>query len=87
MSSVGSLEERADLRRDGERLVPALHDAHVARAQDAEPALEHRLERGLAGREGVVADAEEGEVVGDQPFQELDRLGDLGRPAAAADWP
>ena len=71
-------KELADLRRDRQRLVPALHGRRLAAAQDAEPALEHRLERGLAGGEDVVSDAEEGEIVRDQPFQELDGLGDLG---------
>ena len=62
------LQERADLRRDHQRLVPALQHPHVAGAQDAEPGVEHRIERVLAGGEGVVAHAEEGEVVVGQPF-------------------
>ena len=32
----------------------------------------------LAGGEAVVANAEEGEIVGDEPFQKLNGLGDLG---------
>ena len=72
------VQQRADLRRDDEGLVPSLHGRHLAPAQDTEPAGENRLQRGLAGGEGVVANAEEGEIVRDQPFQELDGLGDLG---------
>jgi hypothetical protein len=41
--------------------------------------LEHGLERILTGRECVVADAEEGEIVVREPFQERNGLGDLGR--------
>ena len=46
-----------------------------------------RLERVRPCAECVVAHAQEGEIVGDEPFQELDGLGDLVRPASAADWP
>ena len=71
------VEQRADLRRDLERRVPSLHRRHAARPHDAEPAREDGLQRVPAGAELVIADAQEGEIVGDQPFEELDRLGDL----------
>jgi hypothetical protein len=73
------LEQRAHLRRDDEGLIPTLQHPHVARAQNAESGLEHGLERVLAGRECVVADAEEGEIVVREPFQERSGLGDLRR--------
>ena len=69
------LQERHDLRRVFEQLVAALEHAQVARAHDAERAVEIRLER--LAVEAVVAHAEESEIVGQQPLQELDRLGDL----------
>ncbi len=72
-------QQRAHLRRENERLIPALDHVHLARAQDAQPALEYRFEHFLAGGEVVVADTQEGEIVVDQPFQERDGLGNLGR--------
>ena len=73
------LQERPDLGRDHERLVPALDHPHVAGAQNAEPGFEHGLERILAGAELVIANAEEGEVVVDEPREKCDSFGDLVR--------
>ena len=42
-----------------------------------EPGRERRLERMFAVRIGIVARAEQGEVVARQPFEKLDRFGDL----------
>ena len=69
------LQERHDLRRELEPLLAAPQHAQLARAHDAERAVEIRLERLAVAH--VVAQAEEGEIVGQQPLQELDRLGDL----------
>ena len=71
------LQESANLRRDVERLVPALQQPHVARTQQAKAGLEVRLEHVLAVGEGVIAGAEQREIVIRHPFQELDRFGDL----------
>ena len=54
---------------------PRLSTRNSRRAHDAERAVEIGLQR--VAVEGVVAHAEEGEIVGQQPLQELDRLGDL----------
>ena len=71
------LHERANFRRDDERLVPALQRPHIARAQQPKPGLEHRFEHvGIAG-EDVIADAEQGEIVRRQPLQELHGLGNF----------
>ena len=75
ISSRGSLQERHDLRREFEQLVAALEHAQFARAHDAERAVEIRLQR--LAVDIVIAHAEEGEIVGQQPLQELDRLGDF----------
>ena len=73
----GLLQERADFRRDDQRLVPALQRPHIARAQQPEPGLEHRFEHvGIAG-EGVIAGAEQSEIVRRQPFQELHAFGNF----------
>ena len=56
--------------------VPRLQHPQVARAQDAEPAVEIRLAMHWPSTT-VVAHAEEGEIVGQQPLQELNRFGDL----------
>ena len=69
------LQKRHDFRREFEQLVAALEHAQFARAHDAERAVEIGLQR--LAVEGVIAHAEEGEIVGQQPLQELDRLGDL----------
>ena len=42
------VQQRTDLGRDHERLVPALHHPHVAGSQNAEPGFEHGLE-GISG--------------------------------------
>ena len=57
--------------------LPRRKQPHVARAQQAEPGLELRLERMLAVGVGIVARAEQGEIVGGDPLQKLDRFGDL----------
>ena len=79
MSSVGSCRSARISGRDHERLVPALDHPHVAGAQNAEPGFEHGLERILADAELVFANAEEGEVVVDQPREKCDSFGDLVR--------
>jgi hypothetical protein len=73
------VEEFANLRRHRHQLVAAPQHAHLALAQQAEPGLELGLELVLLGVEFVVADAQEGEIVGQQPFEERHRLGDLLR--------
>ena len=60
-----------------DQLLAAPQHAHVARAQKTEPGLELGLERVLADGEPVVPDPQEGEIVGDQPFEELNGFGDL----------
>ena len=69
------LEERHDLRRHFKELGAAAQHAQFALAHDAERAVEVRPQ--LVVLELVVAHAEEGEVVGEQPLQKLDRLGEL----------
>ncbi len=68
------LEEFTDLRRDGEELVAAAKEPHILRAQKPEPGLEVRLQ---LVRVDVVARAEQREILAGQPFQELNRLGDV----------
>ena len=71
------LHERANFRRDDERLVPALQRPHIARAQQPKPGLEHRFEHvGIAG-EDVIARAEQREIVRRKPFQKLHRFGNF----------
>jgi hypothetical protein len=69
------LQERHDLRRDLKQVLAAAQHAQVGRAHDAE----RRFQIGLQAMAGqnIIADAEEGEIVGQQPLQELNRLGDL----------
>ena len=57
---------------------PRLQHRHVAAAQHAEAGLAAPASssRSLPAKR-IVAHAEQGEIVGDQPFEELDRLGDL----------
>ncbi len=69
------LQESHDLRRELQQLVAALEHLQLAVAHDAERAVEIGLER--VAVEFVVAQAEEGEMVGRQPLQELDRFRDL----------
>ena len=71
------LQEFHDLGRDRDQLAAAAQHVHVRRSQDAEPALGNDLIAALVAGQRVFAHAEEGEVVGDQPFEELRRLGDL----------
>ena len=69
------LQERHDLRRDLQQLLAAAQHAQFARAHDAEPAVVVGLQ--LVAVEDVVAHADEGEIVGEQPPEELDCLRDL----------
>ena len=69
------LQKRHDFRREFEQLRAAPEHAQFARAHDAERAVELRLKR--LSVDGVIAHAEEREIVGQQPLQELDRLGDF----------
>ena len=71
------VEEFADRRRDGDALLAEREHAPLALAQDAEAGLELRLERLAVHRNAIMADAEEHEVVGNQPFEELNGFGDL----------
>jgi hypothetical protein len=71
------VQELADLRCHGHQLIAAPQHPHVAIAQQAEPGLELGLEHVLGGVEQIMADAQEGEIVGAQPFEELHRFGDL----------
>ncbi len=70
-------EERADFRRNCDDLTAALEHRHVVAAQDAETRLLHRSEIGVRARHGVIAHPEQREIVGGQPFQELDRFGEI----------
>ena len=70
-------QEGANLRRDGDRLIVTPQHLQVLRAQDAERAVRHRLKIAILAAENVIANANEGEVAGDQPLQELDRLRDF----------
>ena len=73
----GLLHERANFRRDDERLVPAQQRPHLARAQQPKPGLEHRFEHiGIAG-EDVIAGAKQSEIVRRQPFQKLHGFGNF----------
>ena len=67
------LEEGHDLRRELEQLVAAPEHPHVRRAQHAERGILLGLQ--AARCEHVIADADEGEIVGPQPIEKLDRLG------------
>ncbi len=55
----------------------ASQDAHLRVTQDAEAGFVLRLELALAVGEDVAAEAQEGEIVGRQPLQELRGLGDF----------
>ncbi len=68
-------EKRHDLRRDLEQLLAAAQHAQLARTHDAEPAVEVRLQ--VVAVEDIVAHADKGEIVGEQPFEEFDRFRDL----------
>ena len=71
------LEEFADLRRHRHELIAAAQKPHVGRAQKPESGFEFRHQLGVGVRVGVVAGAEQREIVGGDPLQELDRFGDL----------
>ncbi len=70
-------QELHDLRRDRDEFGAAAQHMHVGRTQDAETALRHHHIAAFVAGHGVFAHAEEREVVGHQPFEELGRLGDL----------
>ena len=57
--------------------LPRRSEPHVARPQQPQPGLEFRFERIVAVGKGIVARAEQREIVGRDPFQKLDRFGDL----------
>ena len=67
------VEKRHDLRRHLQRFAAAAQHLEIARAHDAEPRVEIGLDRPAIDR--VIAHAEKGEIVGQQPLQELDRFG------------
>ena len=69
------LEKRHDFRRVFEQFAAALEHAQFGRAHDAEGIVEIGLQH--IAVEGVIAHAEEGKIVGQQPLQKLDRLGDF----------
>jgi hypothetical protein len=77
---LGPHEEFADRRRRVHDLAGAAEDAHVGIAQDAERRQVGRPQRPArrAAGKGIFAQAQEGEVVVTEPFDEGDRLGDLG---------
>ncbi len=66
------LQKRHDFRRDFEQLAATAQYAQVALAHDAEPGLEPRHKRVAVAV--VAADADEREIVGQQPLQKLDRF-------------
>ena len=68
-------QECHDFRRVFEQFLAALEHAQLGRAHDAERAVIIGLQR--VAVESVIAHAEEGEVIGQKPLQELDRLGDF----------
>ena len=77
MSSFGSLRNS---RISGVMVTSSLPRRRSRISRDRkqpETGLEFRLERILAVAEGVVARAEEREIVCRHPLQELDRFGDL----------
>ncbi len=85
--STSTCGSRARARTSGEQLGERAARRAV-RAHDAEPGAGHRLERLAVGGEDVLAVAQEREVLGRQPAQQVDRLRDLGRrrpmPASTA---
>ncbi len=70
------VQERPDLGRELQRTAPAAQHLELARAHHPEPGLEHGIEPGVLG-EHVIAHAEKGEIVGQQPVQELDGFGNF----------
>ena len=70
-------QEREDFRREFEQLRPAAQDLHFRRAQHSQPGAGNRLQRAVVARDGVAARAQKSEIVGGEPFQERNRLGDL----------
>src|SRR4030095_10116070 len=69
------LQERHDLRRDLQQFIATLEHAQLSRTHDAKSTLKLRLEG--ASVESVVAHAEKGEIICEQPLQELNCFGDL----------
>ncbi len=78
MSNLRLFEEFADFGGDGDELVAAAQQPHLRRAQQPQPGLECRLQRMLVVRVHIVARAEQGEIVSGQPFEKLDRFGNVG---------
>ena len=70
-------QEGAQLRRDRDQLAALAQDLDRGIAQDAEAGALDRVGRDVAAREAIGADAEQGEVVAGDPFEELQRLVDL----------
>ena len=71
------LEERHDLRRDFQLLVATAQHIHALVAQNAKPGAGNALQPVAIAGERIVTRAEKREVVGQQPFDELNRLGDF----------
>ena len=71
----GLLQKFADFRSEGDELIAATQQPHLGRAQQSEPGFKDRLQR--AGGVGVVARAQEGEIVAGQPFEKQDGLGNV----------
>ena len=70
--------EFADFRRHHHHFGAAAQDLHIGIAQDAEALARADFVRPIGvGREAIFAQAQEGEIVGAQPLQELVGFGDL----------
>ena len=74
---LGLGQEGAQLRRDRDQLAALAQDLDRGIAQDAEARALDRIGRDVTAREAIGADAEQGEVVTGDPFEELQRLVDL----------
>ena len=77
ISSFGSFRNARISGVIDDQLVAAAQHVHVAARAGCRARCRRPAPAALVAGERVVAHAEEGEIVGDQPFQELDRLGDL----------
>ncbi len=71
------VQELADFRRDRHKLVAAAQQPHLMRPQQAKACLEFGFKGVFAVGVGIVARAEQGEIVRRYPLQKLDRFGDL----------
>ena len=70
--------EFADFRRHRHHFAAAAQHLHIGIAQDAEALARANFVRRIGvGRKAIFAQAEEGEIVGAQPLQELAGFGDL----------